>query len=77
MCGLQDRLDPIDWATYEHHLWANVKRHYQRCLVLYGALTQLQRVHPHQVRRAHGEGEGGRTVALAWAQQALCEGGHA
>ncbi|GFH06714.1 uncharacterized protein HaLaN_01388 [Haematococcus lacustris] len=43
---LQDMLDPIDWATYEPHLWAHAKRYYQRTAVLFGAVTQLQRLHP-------------------------------
>ncbi|KAL6758300.1 hypothetical protein V8C86DRAFT_2599273 [Haematococcus lacustris] len=43
---LQDLLDPIDWATYEPHLWAHAKRYYQRTAVLFGAVTQLQRLHP-------------------------------
>lgn len=42
---LAARLDPIDWATYESHLWANEARCYQRCHVLYGSLTLQQRVH--------------------------------
>lgn len=42
---LQDRLDPIDWATYEPYLWVNEARYYQRGAVLLGALVQLNRVH--------------------------------
>jgi hypothetical protein len=41
----QDRLDPIDWATYEPHLWSNVQAAYHRTSVLLGALTQLKRAH--------------------------------
>uniref|UniRef100_A0A7S3QNJ0 Conserved oligomeric Golgi complex subunit 1 n=1 Tax=Dunaliella tertiolecta TaxID=3047 RepID=A0A7S3QNJ0_DUNTE len=43
---LQDRLDPIDWATYEPHLWTNVQQFYQRTATLLGSLTQLQRAYP-------------------------------
>ncbi|KXZ49014.1 hypothetical protein GPECTOR_23g103 [Gonium pectorale] len=43
---LQDMLDPIDWATYESHLWANEVRYFQRVAILFGGLIQLQRAHP-------------------------------
>ncbi|KAG2431082.1 hypothetical protein HXX76_009615 [Chlamydomonas incerta] len=43
---LQDLLDPIDWATYESYLWANVGRYFGRVSVLLGGLIQLQRAHP-------------------------------
>ena len=39
----QDRLDPIDWATYEPYFWGNVQRHMQRTAILFGTLVQLQR----------------------------------
>ncbi len=42
---LAGELDPIDWATYESHVWANEGRYYQRCHVLFGNLIQLQRLH--------------------------------
>lgn len=45
----QDRLDPIDWATYEPHLWANAAHFYQRTSTLLGLLTQLQRPQAHDV----------------------------
>ncbi|KAK9806237.1 hypothetical protein WJX72_006789 [[Myrmecia] bisecta] len=43
--GLQERLDPIDWATYEPYLWANEAQCYQRAGVLFGALMHLNRMH--------------------------------
>ena len=42
-CRPQDRLDPIDWATYEPYFWGNVQRHMQRTSILFGTLMQLQR----------------------------------
>eukprot|EP00246_Nothoceros_aenigmaticus_P001194 TRINITY_DN11617_c0_g1_i1.p1 TRINITY_DN11617_c0_g1~~TRINITY_DN11617_c0_g1_i1.p1 ORF type:complete len:288 (+),score=49.00 TRINITY_DN11617_c0_g1_i1:415-1278(+) len=42
---LSSRLDPIDWATYEPHLWENERRFYQRSAVLFGALIQLNRLY--------------------------------
>ena len=42
----QDRLDPIDWATYEPYFWGNVQRHSQRVSILFGTLLQLQRSLP-------------------------------
>lgn len=41
----QDRLDPIDWATYEPYLWANEACFYQRAGVLAGSLGCLQPLH--------------------------------
>ncbi|KAK9864885.1 hypothetical protein WJX84_005968 [Apatococcus fuscideae] len=43
--SLQERLDPIDWATYEAYLWRNETTCYQRCSVLFGALFQLNWLH--------------------------------
>lgn len=40
---LQDRLDPIDWATYEPYFWSNAQRYAARVSVLFGSLMQLQR----------------------------------
>ena len=40
---MQDRLDPIDWATYEPYFWGNVQRYSQRVAILFGTLLQLQR----------------------------------
>ncbi|BBN04862.1 conserved oligomeric Golgi complex subunit 1 [Marchantia polymorpha subsp. ruderalis] len=46
---LPARLDPIDWATYEPHLWENERRYYQRCAVLFGSLIQLNRLYTDTV----------------------------
>ena len=32
-------IDPIDWATYEPHLWENEAKCYVRCSVLLGSFT--------------------------------------
>mmetsp|Transcript_16154 Transcript_16154/g.45001 ORF Transcript_16154/g.45001 Transcript_16154/m.45001 type:complete len:1129 (-) Transcript_16154:189-3575(-) len=42
---LQDRLDPIDWATYEPYLWVNESNYYQRCASLVGSLGCLHPMH--------------------------------
>eukprot|EP00803_Ostreobium_quekettii_P008589 evm.model.scf_1054.1 EVM.evm.TU.scf_1054.1 scf_1054:34865-39269(-) len=42
---LSERLDPIDWATYEPHLWQIEQRYYQRSAVLFGVLMQLNPLH--------------------------------
>ena len=47
----QERLDPIDWATYEPYLWANETAFCRRSAVLFGALTRLS-ASPPQVRPA-------------------------
>lgn len=47
---LQDQLDPIDWATYEHHLWTNVQKYYQRTSVLLGTLAQLHKPYADTAR---------------------------
>lgn len=49
---LQDYLDPIDWATYEPHLWTNVQQYYQRTSVLLGTLGQLQKPYADAPRTA-------------------------
>eukprot|EP01024_Parvocaulis_polyphysoides_P001145 TRINITY_DN10318_c0_g1_i1.p1 TRINITY_DN10318_c0_g1~~TRINITY_DN10318_c0_g1_i1.p1 ORF type:complete len:615 (+),score=88.50 TRINITY_DN10318_c0_g1_i1:304-2148(+) len=38
---LTNKLDPIDWATYEPHLWKLEERYCAKVAVLYGSLTQL------------------------------------
>ncbi|KAK9138998.1 hypothetical protein Sjap_009592 [Stephania japonica] len=43
--SLSQRLDPIDWATYEPYLWENEKQAYLRHAVLYGFFIQLKRLH--------------------------------
>ncbi|KAI4350187.1 hypothetical protein L6164_010693 [Bauhinia variegata] len=42
---LSQRLDPIDWLTYEPYLWENEKQSYLRHAVLFGFFMQLNRMH--------------------------------
>ncbi|CAM6097162.1 unnamed protein product [Calypogeia fissa] len=51
------KLDPIDWATYEQHLWENVTRHYQRCAVLFGSVIQLNRLYTDVPLRPSSQGD--------------------
>jgi hypothetical protein len=53
-CAPQDLLDPIDWATYEPHLWSNAQRFYTRTAVLLGVLGQLSRPYGDAQRAAAG-----------------------
>jgi len=48
--SLQARLDPIDWATYEPYLGANVAGFCGRSGVLLGSLLQLARPPAAEVR---------------------------
>lgn len=52
---VQERLDPIDWATYEPYLWANEAAMRPRTAVLYGPIARLA--------RAEGYGSGSMTAA--------------
>ncbi|KAK8967764.1 hypothetical protein KSP40_PGU004986 [Platanthera guangdongensis] len=45
------RLDPIDWATYEPYLWENEKQLYKRCSVLFGFFIQLNRLYMDTVQK--------------------------
>ncbi|XP_006858729.2 conserved oligomeric Golgi complex subunit 1 [Amborella trichopoda] len=49
--NLSERLDPIDWATYEPYLWENAKQSYQRHAVLFGFLVQLNRMYTDTVQK--------------------------
>ncbi|OUZ99293.1 hypothetical protein BVC80_717g12 [Macleaya cordata] len=49
--SLSQRLDPIDWATYEPYLWENEKQAYLRHAVLFGFFVQLNRMHTDGVRK--------------------------
>jgi hypothetical protein len=53
---VQERLDPIDWATYEPHLWANEAAVRPRTAVLFGSLTRLVQTVPQSVGRAAPSG---------------------
>lgn len=48
---LSQKLDPIDWATYEPYLWENEKQSYQRYAVLFGFLVQLNRMYTDAVQK--------------------------
>ncbi|KAF6176443.1 hypothetical protein GIB67_010080 [Kingdonia uniflora] len=45
LSSLSQRLDPIDWATYEPYLWENEKQAYLRHAVLFGFFVQLNRMY--------------------------------
>ncbi|XP_013628190.1 PREDICTED: conserved oligomeric Golgi complex subunit 1-like [Brassica oleracea var. oleracea] len=42
---LTQKLDPIDWLTYEPYLWENEKQSYLRHAVLFGFFVQLNRMY--------------------------------
>lgn len=48
---LSQKLDPIDWATYEPYLWENEKQSYKRFAVLFGFLVQLNRMYTETVQK--------------------------
>lgn len=54
---LQERLDPIDWATYEPYLWANEAAVRPRTAVLFGCLTQCAHEAPKPATRAAPSGQ--------------------
>ncbi|KAJ4844214.1 Golgi transport complex subunit 1 [Turnera subulata] len=45
------RLDPIDWLTYEPYLWDNEKQSYLRHAVLFGFFVQLNRMYTDTVQK--------------------------
>ncbi|KAJ4958644.1 hypothetical protein NE237_025755 [Protea cynaroides] len=49
---LSQKLDPIDWLTYEPYLWENVKRSYLRHAVLFGFFVQLNRVYTGTLQKS-------------------------
>lgn len=49
--SLCQKLDPIDWATYEPYLWENERQAYQRTAVLFGFLVQLNRMYTDTVQK--------------------------
>ncbi|XP_022720209.1 conserved oligomeric Golgi complex subunit 1-like isoform X2 [Durio zibethinus] len=42
---LSQKLDPIDWLTYEPYLWENERQSYLRHAVLFGFFVQLNRMY--------------------------------
>jgi len=57
LCSFQERLDPIDWATYEPYVWANEAAIRPRTAVLYGLLTRLGQQGMEPVSRGAPPGE--------------------
>ncbi|XP_062105118.1 conserved oligomeric Golgi complex subunit 1 [Humulus lupulus] len=51
MTRLSQRLDPIDWLTYEPYLWENERQSYQRNAVLFGFFVQLNRMYTDTVQK--------------------------
>ncbi|KAJ8499851.1 hypothetical protein OPV22_010403 [Ensete ventricosum] len=49
--SFSQRLDPIDWATYEPYLWENEKQSYKRFAVLFGFLVQLNCMYTDTVQK--------------------------
>ncbi|GMH19412.1 hypothetical protein Nepgr_021253 [Nepenthes gracilis] len=45
------RLDPIDWLTYEPYLWENERQSYLRYAVLFGFFVQLNRMYTDIVQK--------------------------
>ncbi|KAI4367188.1 hypothetical protein MLD38_022951 [Melastoma candidum] len=54
---LSQRLDPIDWLTYEPHLWENERQSYLRHAVLFGFFVQLNRMYVDTVQKLPNNSE--------------------
>lgn len=48
---LSQRLDPIDWLTFEPYLWENERQSYLRHAVLFGFFVQLNRLYVDTVQK--------------------------
>ncbi|KAG5552185.1 hypothetical protein RHGRI_010318 [Rhododendron griersonianum] len=48
---LSQKLDPIDWLTYEPYLWENERQSYLRHAVLFGFFVQLNRLYTDTVQK--------------------------
>ncbi|KAJ7969395.1 conserved oligomeric Golgi complex subunit 1 [Quillaja saponaria] len=48
---LSQKLDPIDWLTYEPYLWENERQSYLRHAVLFGFFVQLNRMYTDTVQK--------------------------
>ncbi|OIV90581.1 hypothetical protein TanjilG_01662 [Lupinus angustifolius] len=48
---LSQRVDPIDWLTYEPYLWENERQSYLRHAVLFGFFVQLNRMYTDTVQK--------------------------
>ncbi|KAM7280401.1 hypothetical protein ACFE04_007535 [Oxalis oulophora] len=49
--SLSQRLDPIDWLTYQPYLWENARQSYLRHAVLFGFFVQINRMHTDTVQK--------------------------
>ncbi|GFY99877.1 Vps51/Vps67 family (components of vesicular transport) protein [Actinidia rufa] len=49
--SLSQKLDPIDWLTYEPYLWENERQSYLRHAVLFGFFVQLNRMYTDTVQK--------------------------
>ncbi|KAG2719015.1 hypothetical protein I3760_03G246700 [Carya illinoinensis] len=54
---LSQRLDPIDWLTYEPYLWENERQSYIRHAVLFGFFVQLNRMYTDTVQKLPANSE--------------------
>ncbi|XP_059647293.1 conserved oligomeric Golgi complex subunit 1 [Cornus florida] len=54
---LSQRLDPIDWLTYEPYLWENERQSYLRHAVLFGFFVQLNRMYMDSMQRMPSNSE--------------------
>ncbi|XP_042424582.1 conserved oligomeric Golgi complex subunit 1-like [Zingiber officinale] len=60
--SFSQRLDPIDWATYEPYLWENEKQSYKRYSVLFGFLVQLNRMYTDIVQKLPTKSNAGSNI---------------
>ncbi|WCJ38931.1 Conserved oligomeric Golgi complex subunit 1 [Euphorbia peplus] len=49
--SFSQKLDPIDWLTYEPYLWENERQSYLRHAVLFGFFMQLNRMYTDTVQK--------------------------
>ncbi|CAI0397988.1 unnamed protein product [Linum tenue] len=49
--SFSQRLDPIDWQTYEPYLWENARQSYLRHAILFGFFVQLNRMYTDTVHK--------------------------
>uniref|UniRef100_A0A5B6YLH2 Conserved oligomeric Golgi complex subunit 1 n=1 Tax=Davidia involucrata TaxID=16924 RepID=A0A5B6YLH2_DAVIN len=54
---LSQRLDPIDWLTYEPYLWENERQSYLRHAVLFGFFVQLNRMYTDTMQKLPSNSE--------------------
>ncbi|XP_073297134.1 conserved oligomeric Golgi complex subunit 1-like isoform X2 [Primulina huaijiensis] len=54
---ISQRLDPIDWLTYEPYLWENKRQAYVRHAVLFGFFVQLNRIHVDTIQKLPSNSE--------------------